>query len=157
MEYSDQDFPDNNKTAETIQTTRPMRQNWYTISRWSMFFAIVGFVFTGLMLLGLGQISRLLPMMSFVLGENPILDAIAAMGAFFIAIILLMLAIQFAINFWQYRFAALMKRALTYTDQRSFEQAWLNFRNVFRTVGILTALSLLLMISLILFAYSMTR
>lgn len=157
MEYLDQDFPDTNKTAETIQTTRPMRQSWFTISRWSIFFAIVGFVFIGLLLLGLGQISQLLPMMSYALGENPILDAIAAMGAFFIAIVVLLLAIQFLIHFWQYRFGTLMKRAVTFTDQNSFEQAWLNYRNVFRTVGIITALSLILMIGLIMFAYSMTR
>lgn len=157
MEFLDQELPDTHKTAETIQSTRPMRQSWFTISRWSIFFAIVGFTFIGLLLLGLGQISQLLPMMSYALGENPILDAIAAMGAFFIAIILLLLAIQFLINFWQYRFGALMRRAVTYTDQNAFEQAWLNYRNVFRTIGILTALSLILMIGLILFAYSMTR
>lgn len=157
MEYLDQDFPDSNNTAEIVQSTRPMRQSWYTISRWSMFFAIVGFIFIGLMLLGLGQISRMLPMMSYALGENPILNAIIAMGAFFVGIIVLMLAIQFVINFWQYRFATQMKRALTYTDQASFEQAWLNFRNVFRSVGILTVLSLLFFIGLLLFAYSLAR
>ncbi len=157
MEYSGADLPDTANIPGDIHTTPSMRQNWYAISRWSLFFAIMGCVLIGLMLLGVSQISKMLPMMAYALGENPILDAMTAMGAVFVGIIVLILAVLILINFWQFQFATQLKRSVTHTDQESFEQSWMNYRNLFRAVGIVTVLFLALVIGLIAFAYSLSR
>lgn len=157
MEYLDQDLPETGNTSDTLQTTRQMRQSWHTISRWSLFFAIIGFVLIGLILIGLGKLSSMLPMMAYALGENPVLDAIVSMGALFTGFIVLLLAVHLFINFLQYRFAMQMKRAIAFTDQEAFEQSWLNYRNFFRAIGIVTVLSLVVTIGFLMVVYTVTR
>lgn len=158
MEYLDQNLPEKNASGEgNLQTTRPMRQSWYAISQWSMFFAIAGFVMLFLGLFFVIRLSSMLPMMAYAMGENPVLEAISSMGAGFIALIGIGLAIQFLITYWLFRFAGQLKRAVTSTDQESFEMSWMNLRNVFRATGILAALGLLFTLGILSFVFAMTR
>ena len=158
MEYLDQNLSEETPSREgNLQTTRPMRQNWYTISQWSMFFAITGFVMLGLGLFFVVRLSSMLPMMEYAMGDNPLLDAISSMGSAFIVLILIGLTIQFLIIYWMYRFSSQLKRAVISTDQESFEMSWMNLRNVFRATGILAALGILFTIGILASIFAMMR
>lgn len=155
MEYLDQNLSESGPDADEIQVTRSMRQRWYSISRWAFFFAITGFVVTGMSLLGIGTLANLPSMMEYAMGDSPVMDAMASLGAGLIGIFILLFAFQLLVNYWQLRFASQMKRAITYTDQEAFESSWVNLRNFFRAIGIVTLVGMLMIVGLLMVAYTM--
>ena len=157
MEYLDQNLSETTPPADEIQATRSMRQQWYTISRWALFFAIVGFIMTGILLLAIGSLPSLLPLMEYAMGESPMTEAFRSMGVIFIGLIILAIAIQLLLNYWQLRFANQMKRAISFTDQEAFESSWLNLRNFFRAIGIMTLVGMFLFLGLLAMVYAMSR
>lgn len=155
MEYLDQNLSETAPSSGGIQVTRALRQRWYTISRWALFFAIAGFILSGLFLLGLGGLTNLPSMMEYALGDSPLTDALVSMGAGMIGIFILLVVFQLLINYWQLRFANQMKRAITDTDQAAFETSWLNLRNYYRAIGIVTLVGMLMFVGLLAMAYTM--
>jgi hypothetical protein len=70
-------------------------------------------------------------------GSSPELELLGSMGGWLAVLVLVVLAVQFMIVLFQFRFAKNLKTAVLQTDQPAFEEAWLQFRNLLRWYGIL--------------------
>ena len=148
MESLDQDFQSN--TANQLNVTRTMREDWLSTSKWAFFISIVVFIFIGLgfiIALSLTQVINMMQSMSGV--DNPVLSIMGSMGSALTVFYILVLGLQLVINYFQYRFAQQLKRAVQLTDQDAHEQAWLNFRNFCRINGIMLIVMLVLYIILL--------
>lgn len=141
MEYLDQDFQ---SSASQLQPTREIRENWRITARWGNFLAIIGFVFIGFGLLAAFSLSTVINMMSAMGGNNPALELLGSMGGWLAVVVLIGLAVQFMIVLFQYRFAKNLKIAVMQTDQTALEEAWLQFRNLFRWYGIMIIASIII-------------
>ncbi|MCB0534072.1 MAG: hypothetical protein H6574_05275 [Lewinellaceae bacterium] len=141
MEYLDQDFQ---SSASQLQPTREIRENWRITARWGNFLAIIGFVFIGFGLLAAFSLSTVINMMSAMGGSNPALELLGSMGGWLAVVVLIGLAVQFMIVLFQYRFAKNLKIAVMQTDQTALEEAWLQFRNLFRWYGIMIIASIII-------------
>ncbi|MBK6997460.1 MAG: hypothetical protein IPH31_22080 [Lewinellaceae bacterium] len=119
-----------------LSVTGEMKRSWMSISKWAMFFAIIGFIYIGLSLLMIGSMGTMLQMIMAMGGDNPVFSVIAPMMSYITIISVLMMAVMFFINFYHFRFASQIQRAVNFTDQTSFEKSWLNLRNHFRLYGI---------------------
>lgn len=108
--------------------------------QWSMFFAVLGFIFCGLIML--------VPVILLVVN-------LASPAPFFglVALIPLMflVAIYFFPTFFLYRFSVLSKRAIRNTDHAAFVKSLMFLKIFFRFIGILTII--MLSIYLLLFAF----
>ncbi len=139
MEYLDQDFQ---ASSAQLEPTREIREDWRITARWGNFLAIIGFVFIGIGLLAAFSLSTVINMLSLMGGSNPGLELLGSMGGWLAVVVLAGLAVQFMIVLFQYRFAKNLKMAVLQTDQSAFEEAWLQFRNLFRWYGILIIASM---------------
>lgn len=141
MEYLDQDFQ---SSSSQLQPTREIRENWRITARWGNFLAIVGFVFIGIGLLAAFSLSTVINMMSAMGASSPGLELLASMGGWLAVVVLIGLVVQFMIVLFQFRFAKNLKIAVMQTDQTALEEAWLQFRNLFRWYGILIIASIVI-------------
>ena len=141
MEYLDQDFQ---ASSSQLQPTREIREDWRITARWGNFLAIIGFVFIGIGLLAAFSLSTVINMLSLMGGSNPGLEMLGSMGGWLAVIVLIGLAVQFMIVLFQFRFAKNLKMAVLQTDQTALEEAWLQFRNLFRWYGILIIASIVI-------------
>ena len=155
MEFLDQDFQSN--ANDTLRPTPSMRQSWYSISKWAQFLAIVGFILTGILLIAIGSLSTLVDMVASMMPDNPGLAVLSSMKGVVIGIFGVSLAIQLVLNYFHLQFALKLKRAVQFTDQEAFRQAWLNFRNLFRILGVLTAITLAIYLIAMIFVFVMYR
>jgi predicted PurR-regulated permease PerM len=57
--------------------------------------------------------------------------------------------VWFFINLYHLKFASQIQRAIKFSDQKAFENAWENLRNHFRIYGILTCVLILLYLVLV--------
>ncbi|MBL7774725.1 MAG: hypothetical protein JNK89_01915 [Saprospiraceae bacterium] len=140
--YLDQDFQANSSAG--IEVTPQLRDDWRLTSRWANFLSIIGFIFLGLSLLGIGTVSTVFATLADRGFDNPALQLFQAMGGWFTATMVLMLIAQFIITLAQFRFASKLREAIDRNDQAAFEYAWLQFRNFFRWSGIMVAAVLVL-------------
>lgn len=145
---------DNDFLADNgLKASRTAQYDWLQISKWALFLSIVGFVFLAIGLYGLTNISRSFEMMSAMGamgGGDPTITALfSEMTGPITVMIVVVYAIQFAINYFQLMFSLKLKQAVNNTDQQALEQAWLNFRNLFRTVGIIFIVLILFFVGVI--------
>lgn len=131
---------DNQYTKESgkngLQVTRDMKTNWVSTSKWAMFLAILGFIYTALMLV---VVTVMMPMMRMALamtGQSELAGLMESAGIAFMIFMLLILVVMFLIHFFHIRFATGIQRAVQYESQETFEAAWRNLRNHFRLNGI---------------------
>jgi hypothetical protein len=104
----------------------------YEIARWSKFLAIVGFIFTGLLCLGL---------IFLVFGASAISSQLGAMygvgygvGMFVFYIFIILIFLYPSITL--YRFAERIRPALQTSDTGLFNEAMRNLKNTFKFMGI---------------------
>ncbi len=140
---------------DNLRVTSGMENNWRITSKWAMFFAVLGFIGAGLYLLGAVAIVPVFRMMvaTGALPE-PISMLLGSMSWLFVLIYLLAVASMFFLSFFHLKFSNGINRAINFTDQNSFENAWRNLRNHFRLYGIIIIISFVLYIVLIAVAVS---
>jgi hypothetical protein len=132
-----------NNSAENLQpepvsltVTEDIRSFIYESSKWTKFLAIVGFVFTGLMVMLSLSVSAIISSMNNMVGaqNNPY----AAMGTGFLTVFLLvMAAIYFYPSFILFKFSTSAKQAVLYGDQESLSVAMNKMKSFFKFWGIL--------------------
>ncbi len=140
MEFANQESSP--EQAPQLETTRIMRQEWFSTARWANFLAIAGFIGTGIVLLVAISLPSIFAqlMSSGIFAEQETAFPFATMGVGFAALVVVSALVQLVLLVMQYRFAANLKRAVQQTDQRHFEQAWFYFRNLYRWTAIITIL-----------------
>jgi hypothetical protein len=137
-----------------LSVSAEMKRNWMTTSKWAMFFAIVGFVYIGFNLLSIGSMAATFRMLA-TMSSNPFIDAIGPMVPYITVFSLLMMVVVFMICFYHLRFSSQLKKAVNFTDQLAFEQAWMNLRNHFRLYGITVCVVLAMYLIMAVFFVSM--
>jgi len=125
-----------------LTVTSTMQRNWMTTSKWAMFFAILGFIWIGLSLLSMGSMASAMQMMQMMSGDNPVFAMYGALMPYMTILTLITVAVMFFIHFFHLRFATQIQRAINFTDQTAFVDAWRNLRNHFRIYGILVCVLL---------------
>ena len=130
-------------TLEPVKVTPDMKKSWKGISRWAIFFSVVGFL--GVLV---GLIAVMTSLMRFiVMGAR-----FGEMGRFPLFVLLLsglMVGISFATHFFHIKFAANIQSAIRTENQRVFDSAWRSFKNHFQYQGILLILVILLVITVV--------
>ena len=137
MSILDENTARNMNANAGLGVSSEMKRSWTTISKWALFFAVIGFVYIGLSLLMLGSMGAMLEMMARMGGDNPIFAAIGPMMSYMTIISVVMMAFLFFVNFFHLRFSTQIKQAVNFNDQSAFEKSWMNLRNHFRLYGIL--------------------
>jgi len=120
----------------TLTVTEDIRSFIYESSKWTKFLAVVGFVFTGLMIMLSLSVSAIISSMNSMVGaqNNPY----AAMGTGFLTVFLLiMAAIYFYPSFILLKFSTSAKQAVLYGDQESLSVAMNKMKSFFKFWGIL--------------------
>jgi len=144
-----------------LRVTPGMETNWRITSKWAMFFAVLGFIVTGLYLLSALAIIPALRMMA-AMGTlpEPVNSLIGSFSWVIVLLYLGALACVFLLALYHLRFSNSINRALNFTDQNAFANAWLNLRNHFRLYGIMTitfiALYLIMLVAVLIFVGRMT-
>lgn len=154
MEILDNQFAQDSG-KDGLHVTRNMKTNWLSTSKWVMFLAILGFIFTGLMVL---MASVMMPMLNMILtmsGQSALASQLEAAGALFMVFMLMMVAVMFFIHYFHLRFATGLQRSMQYDSQVAFESAWRNLRNFFRINGIITIVMLVIYALALIFIGSM--
>ncbi|HEX8609146.1 MAG TPA: hypothetical protein VF679_10955, partial [Pedobacter sp.] len=124
MEEIHDNTSDQNQQPEPVllTITEDFRSFIYETSKWTKFLSIVGFVFTGFMVLVSLSVGAILSSMNSLVGaqNNPY----AAMGSGFLTVFLLITAaIYFYPSFILFKFSTAAKQAVLYGDQESLSLA----------------------------------
>lgn len=130
-----------------LRVTSGMENNWRSTAKWAMFFAVLGFIATGLYLLMAMVIMPLFRTFS-TMGTvpEPIGSLIGSFGWLFMLLYLGMVAVMFFLAYFHLKFSSGINRAVNFTDQNAFDSAWRNMRNFFRLNGIMTIVIIVLYI-----------
>jgi amino acid transporter len=137
MENIETNFDNNNPEMPVeggLQITQDIEQDWIKTSKWVMFFAVLGFIVFGIYSL----FAVFGGLMLGAFAESEAFPMAGALGLFFFVIIAAVLAFMFFMNLYQLRFANNIGRAVNFSDDVALERAWLNMRNYFRLLGIMT-------------------
>jgi hypothetical protein len=138
MEERYEDTSDQHQQPEPVllTITEDIRSFIYESSKWTKFLSIVGFVFTGLMVMLSLSVGAIMSSMNSMVGaqNNPY----AAMGTGFLTVFLLITAaIYFYPSFILFKFSAAAKQAVLYGDQESLSTAMEKLKSFFKFWGIL--------------------
>jgi hypothetical protein len=131
--------PENGLSAEhemeTLIITEDIRSYIYESARWSKFLSIVGFIFTGLMVLAAFSMNSIMTAMS----QMPAYSGLAKFGSAGLTILYLMIALlYFYPSYLMYKYANSAKHAVLYGDQPSLSVAMSKMKSIFKFWGILT-------------------
>ena len=154
MSILDDNSAQNMGNGAGLSVSAGMKRNWMTTSKWAMFFAILGFVYVGINLLSIGAVSSMMQMIA-TMSDNPMLEAILPLMSYFTIISVVGMIALFFVCFYHLKFSTNIQRAVNFTDQVAFENAWLNLRNHFRLYGILICVVIVLYIVMMVVAMSM--
>jgi hypothetical protein len=138
MEENYENTSDQNQQPEPVilTITEDVRSFIYETSKWTKFLSIVGFVFTGFMILLSLSVGAIMSSMNSMVGaqNNPY----AAMGSGFLTVLLLITAaIYFYPSFILFKFSNAAKQAVLYGDQDSLGIAMGKMKSFFKFWGIL--------------------
>jgi hypothetical protein len=138
MEEINDNTSDQNQQPEPVllTITEDVRSFIYETSKWTKFLSIVGFVFTGFMVLVSLSVGAILSSMNSLVGaqNNPY----AAMGTGFLTVFLLITAaIYFYPSFILFKFSTAAKQAVLYGDQENLSLAMGKMKSFFKFWGIL--------------------
>ena len=137
MEERYEDITEQNQQPEPVllTITEDIRSFIYESSKWTKFLAIVGFVFTGFMILISLSAGSIMSSMNSIAGaQNPY----AAMGTGFLTVLFLVTAaIYFYPSFILFKFSNAAKQAVLYGDQDSLSIAMGKLKSFFKFWGIL--------------------
>lgn len=111
---------------------------------WAKFLGILGFVFSGLILIASFFIASFIESSR---GFSRYDRDMAAFGAGFITVLYILIAgILFMVSLFVFRFAVKMKAALAATDQQSLNDSFKNLKFLFRFYGIIAVIYLLFVV-----------
>lgn len=120
----------------------------YETAKWATFLAILGFIGSGIVALVAVFAGTFLG----ALGSSPYGGGSALIGAGFVTTIYLVIAaIYFFMSLFLFRFATKMKTALNTTDQESLNNSFLNLKNLYKMMGILTIIYLAILVLALIF------
>lgn len=110
--------------------------------KWAAFLGIIGFIFTGFIVLGALSIGAIMTTMSKLAPENPGFGMVAGMGGFFSVIYLLAALLYFFFSLYLYQFGSRIKKGVMYGDQLHVTAALGKLKSFFKLWGILTIVAL---------------
>lgn len=146
---------------DQLQVNPELKRHWLSTSKWAMFFAIFGFVSIVFTLASIGAMSEMMETLALFAGNDGVFQLIQPFLKYLLVITLVYCVVEFAIHFFHIKFALSMQKALKTNDQEAFETGWVNLRNKFRLMGILTiiamAVYLLIMVTALFFVGSAVR
>lgn len=115
-------------------------------ARWANFLSIVGFVLSVILAIAGLFTGVFLGSMSSTYGNSSVI------GAGFAAVFYLIIAVlYFVMSLFLYRFASKMKMALYTNDQETLNHSFLNLKNLYKMMGILTIIYLCLIVLFMIF------
>lgn len=115
-------------------------------ARWANFLSIVGFVLSVILAIAGIFTGVFLGGMSNTYGNSSLI------GAGFAAVFYLIIAVlYFVMSLYLYRFASKMKMALYTNDQETLNSSFLNLKNLYKMMGILTIIYLCLIVLFMIF------
>ena len=138
-------FPEQNTPIFNLAVDEAGRAYFLETVRWTKFLAIIGFILVGLIMIG--GVSMLLFSPAF---GTPVYGIIS--GPFIFALYVAMGALYIYPVTCLYRFSTLIKRAIVSNNQAQFNNALRYQRNLFKFLGILTILLIVLYAVAIIFA-----
>ena len=101
-------------------------------AKWAKFLSILGFILSGIIAVVALFAGTILGSLGNSFGGSII-------GAGFIMFVYLILSsVYFFMSLFLYRFASKMKLALSMTDQENLNNSFLNLKNLYRLIGIIT-------------------
>ncbi|MBC7567055.1 MAG: hypothetical protein H7223_08810 [Pedobacter sp.] len=138
MEEIYENTPDQNQQPGPVllTITEDVRSYIYESAKWTKFLSVLGFVFTGLMVMLSLSVGAIMSSMNNLVGaqNNPY----AAMGSGFLTVLLLITAaIYFYPSFILFKFSNAAKQAVLYGDQDSLSAAMGKMKSFFKFWGIL--------------------
>lgn len=121
-------------------------------AKWGNFLSIVGFILSGII-----AIIALFAGTFFTTLSNQYGTGGSLIGAGFVTFFyLLFAAVYFFMSFFLYRFSTKMKMALYTNDQQTLNSSFLNLKNLYKMMGILTIIYLCLVALLLVFGIGAT-
>ncbi len=120
--------------------TLSMYQEWRTTAFWANVIAVITYI-----LLSLAALGYLLILIALYFeGEGPesLFEDLTINSIVIYVISTIQIPLYFIINTFLFRFSKSLRTAVEGKDQEMFENAWLNFRNYFRWLGILAIISI---------------
>jgi hypothetical protein len=130
-----------------------------TAGRWAKFFGILGFIFTGFIVLCALFIGTIISAMASLSPTNRL--AGAAPGGFLTVFYLLMGVLNFFIALYLYQFGARVKEGVAFNSSATVTEGLSKLKSMFKLVGILTIVMLtfylFLIIGVIVFASHMSH
>ncbi|MFD0940791.1 hypothetical protein [Pedobacter boryungensis] len=131
----------------TLIVSEEMRSYIYEIAKWAGFLAIVGFVFTGIMIIGaftIGAAMNTSPEIMLMAGQMGKFGSIA-----FTAICLLYAFAVFYPSLLLFKYSTKAKHGVLYGDQINLDDAMSKLKSLFKYWGILTIIFISLYMLLI--------
>ena len=126
------------RPEETLQITPDIRSYWHESSKWSLFFAILGFVYLG------------------IIGILMLASSQGGFGAAGAIVTLLIIgAIVFFPCWYMFKFARLLKQGIDDDSTRQAEESFSNLRRFYQFIGILTIVFLSFYAIVLLFSLGM--
>ncbi len=120
-----------------LQVNQNMRRNWNSTGKWALFFAIFGFIITGLSLLSIGVVMPMMESMLTMSGNSEMAEFMNSAGSAIIGIMVVASIVLFFVHYFHLRFANGIQKAVRFDDQETFESSWRNMRYHFRLMGII--------------------
>jgi ABC-type amino acid transport system permease subunit len=154
MEILDDDYTRNELTEEGGNLPYELFHNWTLTGKWTVFLAILGFIFTGLFAL-VGSLAGTMVTLFAQLetAGNPVYSMISRFFQYGILGVLIVVGILAFYYYFLYQFGSNLQNAVRYKNQSQFEQAWVSYRNYVRMSAILIGIGMLLyIVAMVLFA-----
>lgn len=145
MENTDQTTEQNEETRLIV--TEEMRSYFYEIAKWSSFLAIVGFIFSGITIIGaftVGSTIESNPQLAEMLGN------FGALGKIFFTVVNLVFAFAiFYPSLLLFKYATKAKYGVLYGEQNSVNEAFSKLKSLFKYWGVITIIFISLYVLLI--------
>ncbi|MFI5453668.1 DUF5362 family protein [Pedobacter sp. UC225_61] len=133
-----ENLEETNETPEqnNLVVSEEMRSHLYEIAKWAGFLAIVGFVFTGMMVIGaftIGAAMNSSPEIMLMAGQ------MGRFGSIFFTVICLVYAFAvFYPSLLMFKYSSKAKQGILYGEQNSLNDALSKLKSLFKYWGILT-------------------
>ncbi len=133
-----------NPTPQKFQYTPATKQEWLSTSTWAVYFAVLGFVLSGLYIIALLFTLFFLVKSSGMVGMY--LNFLPSSVLFGMILLLLMYVAAIFVMFFgsrhHLRFSQSIKQALKHNNQTVLEDAWRSMRKAWKVYGIYTVVML---------------
>lgn len=138
---------DHNEEPVGLQFDETIQSYYYNSARWGKFLAIIGFIFTGIIVL-----AGLFMMIGGVSTGNL---GLSIAGPAFGLLYLLLAVVYFIPAYFLYKFSVKAMFALKHNDHENFTLSFKNLNSMFQFMGILTIIMISLYVLGIIFAIIM--